>query len=129
MRFQRPMKRAEKHVRANLCRGIAICGLTSDLRTPASLAPAMESCSAPPRGLTQLMGIDTEAFLNIARGILSQPTAPFHEDAVRAEIARQLSGCKSVSLEEDRFGNLIARYQRGTKAPALAFAAHMDHPA
>lgn len=75
-----------------------------------------------------MMGIDTEAFVNIARGILSQPTAPFHEDAVRAEIARQLSGCKSVALEEDRFGNLIARYQRGKKAPTLAFAAHMDHP-
>ena len=74
------------------------------------------------------MGIDTAAFSEIARGILKQPTAPFHEDAVRAEIVRQLSGCKSVHLKEDRFGNLIARFQRGNKQPTLAFAAHMDHP-
>jgi putative aminopeptidase FrvX len=74
------------------------------------------------------MGIDTASFLKVAEAIVSQPTAPFHEDAVRAEIARQLAGCKSVHLEEDRFGNLIARYQRGKKPPALAFAAHMDHP-
>ena len=73
--------------------------------------------------------MDTAAFLDIAQAILSQPTAPFHEDAVRAEIARQLLPCKAVRLEEDSFGNLIAIYQRGKKAPSLAFAAHMDHPA
>jgi len=74
------------------------------------------------------MGIDTTAFLQLAEAIVSQPTAPFHEDAVRAEIARQLATCKSIQLDEDRFGNLIARYQRGKKSPTLAFAAHMDHP-
>src|SRR5215213_993443 len=74
------------------------------------------------------MGIDTTAFLQLAEAIVSQPTAPFHEDAVRAEIARQLTPCKSIHLGEDRFGNLIARYQRGKKSPTLAFAAHMDHP-
>lgn len=73
--------------------------------------------------------MDTDAFLDIAQAILTQPTAPFHEEAVRAEIARQLIGCKSVSLKEDKFGNLIALYQRGKKKPSLAFAAHMDHPA
>jgi putative aminopeptidase FrvX len=74
------------------------------------------------------MAIDPAAYLEIAEGILDQPTAPFHEGAVRAEIRRQLEACKFVQLQEDRFGNLIARYQRGTKEPALAFAAHMDHP-
>jgi putative aminopeptidase FrvX len=73
--------------------------------------------------------MDTAAFLEIARAILSQPTAPFHEEAVCAEIVRLLANCKSVHLEEDRFGNLIARYQRGKKPPTVAFAAHMDHPA
>ncbi|MFK5924303.1 MAG: hypothetical protein QM496_19175 [Verrucomicrobiota bacterium] len=33
-----------------------------------------------------------------------------------------------VSIEEDDFGNLIARYQRGKNKPHWAFGAHMDHP-
>jgi putative aminopeptidase FrvX len=73
--------------------------------------------------------MDTAAFLEISCAILSQPTAPFHEEAIRAEIVRLLANCKSVHLEEDRFGNLIARYQRGKNPPTVAFAAHMDHPA
>jgi putative aminopeptidase FrvX len=75
------------------------------------------------------MEITTEEFLEIAEAILRQPTAPFHEEAVRAEIARLLQPCRNVRLEEDRFGNLIATYQRGKKPASLAFAAHMDHPA
>lgn len=73
--------------------------------------------------------METTEFLEIARAILSQPTAPFHEEAVRAEIVRLLQDCRSVRLEEDRFGNLIATHQRGRKPAKLAFAAHMDHPA
>ena len=86
----------------------------------------MGSAGLPPGAVARLhsvMGIDTRGFLKVAEAIVSQPTAPFHEDAVRAEIARQLAGCKSVRLEEDRFGNLIARFQRGKKTPSLAFAA------
>lgn len=68
--------------------------------------------------------------LSIVRAILAQPTAPFHEEQVAAEILRQLEKCKHVSVRRDRFGNLIARYRRGKKAPArYALAAHMDHPA
>ncbi len=66
--------------------------------------------------------------LDICRALLAQPTAPFHEDAVRAELAIQLAQCPHVSVELDDFGNLIARYQRGGAEPAFAFAAHMDHP-
>ena len=67
--------------------------------------------------------------LDLARALLEQPTAPFHEDAVRAEIERQLAGLPNVSVERDDFGNVIARYRRGSATPRLAFAAHMDHPA
>jgi putative aminopeptidase FrvX len=73
--------------------------------------------------------MDKNAYLAIARDILSQPTAPFHEDAVRSEIHRQLVGLPGVTLKQDAFGNLIALYQGGAKPPAFAFAAHMDHPA
>lgn len=68
-------------------------------------------------------------FLSIVRAILEQPTAPFYEDAVRAEILRQLAGLAHVTVETDAFGNLIARYQRGPAKARYAFAAHMDHPA
>ena len=36
---------------------------------------------------------------------------------------------KHVRIEHDAFGNMIARYRRGTRAKSRwAFAAHMDHP-
>ena len=66
--------------------------------------------------------------LEIARSILAQPTAPFHEDAVRAEILMQLAQCPHVTAEMDDFGNVIACYRRGAGEGRYAFAAHMDHP-
>ncbi len=73
--------------------------------------------------------VDTASYLAIAKSILSQPTAPFYEDAVRAEIRRLLADCPDVRITEDAFGNLIALYRRGRTRAPLAFAAHMDHPA
>lgn len=66
--------------------------------------------------------------LSLTRSILQQPTAPFHEQFVAAEIARLLRRCPHVSIESDKFGNLIARYVRGKRRPEFALAAHMDHP-
>ena len=68
-------------------------------------------------------------YLELAREILSQPTAPFHEAAVRTTLRRLLEGCAGITLTEDPFGNLIAHYQNTAAAPTFAFAAHMDHPA
>ena len=68
-------------------------------------------------------------YLEIARQILNQPTAPFHENAVRTTIRRLLDDCTGVTLSEDSFGNLIAHYQNSGATPTFAFAAHMDHPA
>ena len=73
--------------------------------------------------------MDSTDILAIARRILAQPTAPFHEDAVRREIRALLADCAHVTLTEDRFGNLLAHYRRGKSAARFAFAAHMDHPA
>jgi endoglucanase len=73
--------------------------------------------------------MDTADILAIARRILTQPTAPFHEDAARREIRALLADCPHVTLTEDRFGNLLAHYRCGKGAARLAFAAHMDHPA
>ncbi len=71
----------------------------------------------------------SEALRETVFAILEQPTAPFHEDAVAAEITRLLADCPHVTLEQDSFGNLVARYQRGEAPIRFAFAAHMDHPA
>lgn len=76
-----------------------------------------------------------QKLLEIAREILSQPTAPFHEAQVRGAISALLSSCAHVRLREDAFGNLIAHYRvenpagaGRTGAPRYAFCAHMDHP-
>ncbi len=71
-----------------------------------------------------------DELLAIARVILSEPTAPFHEARVREAIRGLLAGSRHVHLREDDFGNLIAHYRGpGATAPARwAFSAHMDHP-
>jgi endoglucanase len=72
--------------------------------------------------------MQTDRILEITRAILAQPTAPFHEDFVRAEILMQLAQFSHVAVEQDDFGNVIARYGRGAHTARFAFAAHMDHP-
>lgn len=72
-----------------------------------------------------------ERLLEIAETILSCPTAPFHEAAVRTAIVGLLRDFSQVELREDDFGNLIAHYHGvGAQTPArYALCAHMDHPA
>ncbi len=73
--------------------------------------------------------MDTEKLLQITRSILAQPTAPFFEDAVRAEIILHLSQYKNVKVEVDGFGNILAKYRSGDVAPRWLISSHMDHPA
>jgi endoglucanase len=73
--------------------------------------------------------METEALLDLTRSILAQPTAPFHEDAVRAEILMQLAQLPGVHTGQDEFGNIVARYDGCSGHAEYAFAAHMDHPA
>lgn len=75
------------------------------------------------------MKTDSSALLEIIRPILAQPTAPFHEDAVRTELLIQLAQLPSVVVEQDGFGNVIACYRGCSEHTEWAFAAHMDHPA
>jgi putative aminopeptidase FrvX len=73
--------------------------------------------------------VQREELLSVVRALAEQPTAPFHEEAVRDAIMAQLRDCAHVKIEHDVYGNMIARYRRGTRAQAQwAFAAHMDHP-
>jgi endoglucanase len=71
---------------------------------------------------------DADSLLEVVRTILAQPTAPFHEDAVRSQILQVLAQCPHVTTRLDQFGNVIAMYQRGDRSPRFALAAHMDHP-
>ena len=71
--------------------------------------------------------------LPILRHIVSRPTAPFHEQAVAEAILGFLKDLPHVSVQVDKHGNLIARYERtgshrSPMKPRYAFAAHMDHP-
>lgn len=68
---------------------------------------------------------------NILKRLLKQPTAPFHEYHVRAEIESLLKDCRHVKLKRDKFGNLLATYKNGKakSKPTWVLAAHMDHPA
>ncbi len=67
--------------------------------------------------------------LSILRSVFNCPTAPFHEYHVRDHLLDLLAEFPHVSVEEDDFGNLIAKYKRGPGRARWAFGAHMDHPA
>ncbi len=56
--------------------------------------------------------------LAVVEALANQPTAPFREDAVRAEIEAQLRKCPHVKFERDGFGNVIAHYRRGRRRAA-----------
>ncbi len=60
---------------------------------------------------------------------MRQPTAPFHEHAVRSEILSVLASLPGVDVQIDGFGNVLARYASGKSPSELVFCAHMDHPA
>ena len=69
----------------------------------------------------------------LAKKVLSLPTAPYHEHAVREFVLKYCCDL-GLSVESDRAGNAIAKYRRSvpgrsrSRYPPLAFAAHMDHP-
>ncbi len=75
--------------------------------------------------------------LNRLRAILQQPTAPFREGRVVAEVERQLAASK-IPHFQDKHGNLVVgvesprafrdRLRRPDIEPLRLFIAHMDHP-
>src|SRR4051812_29040440 len=66
--------------------------------------------------------------LDVLRTLLSQPTAPFHEQRVAAAVVGLLRQW-NIAFTVDGTGAIIARYQRGAPCPPLVLMAHMDHPA
>lgn len=70
----------------------------------------------------------SQFYLDVLREVVSQPTAPFHEERVAARIAAYLREW-GIPFTVDEAGNVIARYQRGAPCRPLVLMAHMDHPA
>jgi putative aminopeptidase FrvX len=66
-------------------------------------------------------------YLAIARRLLQQPTAAFHEHYVVAAVVG-LAADLGAALQADAAGNLTLRVQ-GAVDPGLCLTAHLDHPA
>ncbi len=72
--------------------------------------------------------------LQILAELAAHPAVPFFEAPVAAHIADILGCIADVSVMQDEFGNIIARFANLPEAsapesvPPIAFVAHMDHP-
>ena len=69
-------------------------------------------------------------WLDIARGLQSQPTAPLMEAHPTRHIERFVKRRKGLTLTKDASGNLLVRFQPKSleAAPPLVMVAHLDHP-
>jgi endoglucanase len=67
--------------------------------------------------------------LQLARQLLSLPTAPYHEHAVRAAVTDYVVSL-GLQPQRDPAGNLLIRWEppRPRRATPLVLVAHMDHP-
>ncbi|MBL8859027.1 MAG: hypothetical protein JNL28_11010 [Planctomycetes bacterium] len=68
--------------------------------------------------------------LEFVRSLLESPTAPYFEDGPVSVVRRFARERAGLSLAEDEHANLIVRWpgSKRSRAPALAFSAHLDHP-
>lgn len=65
-------------------------------------------------------------FLRIARRLMSCPAAPYHEDAVAAEVGA-ICAEHGLACRADPAGNLLVTLKTASVRP-LVLAAHLDHP-
>jgi len=71
-----------------------------------------------------------EELYQAGMAIAACPTAPCHEDHVRACLLERLRDLPNVTTRVDEFGNLHATYDReGKGREPFRVVAHMDHPA
>jgi putative aminopeptidase FrvX len=68
-----------------------------------------------------------ETRLNLIGRLAALPTAPYREDAVGGFID-DFCRRRRLPVKKDGFGNRMVAYGKQYPGPALAFAAHMDHP-
>jgi len=71
-----------------------------------------------------------EELYQAGMAIAACPTAPCHEQHVRACLMERLAGLPHVTTHLDEFGNLHARYEHDAAGrEPFRLVAHMDHPA
>lgn len=71
-----------------------------------------------------------EELYQAGMAIAACPTAPCHEDHVRACLLEKLAGLPHLTTRLDEFGNLHAEYlHRASGREPFRVVAHMDHPA
>lgn len=80
----------------------------------------------PDRG-AQAPRASTTPLAEIARGVMSIPTAPYLEAGVRAHI-EDFARARGLEHHEDAYGNAYVTYRRGRRRRPLVLGAHMDHP-
>ena len=70
-----------------------------------------------------------QGHINILRSLLSQPTAPFHEEKI-VEQVRLWADRRGIAVRLDKAGNVFVHYRGARRSKGLrwVFAAHMDHP-
>lgn len=71
---------------------------------------------------------EADFYLETLKSLASLPTASFHEELVCQTIVSFLQKY-NIPYEIDRYGNIIAHYQKGAACRPLALMAHTDHPA
>src|SRR5215211_5727841 len=71
--------------------------------------------------------MDAKAFCTLARRLMSQPTAPYYEHAVRAEV-EQICREHGLRFARDPYGNVLVRLTGASRSRTLVLAAHLDHP-
>jgi putative aminopeptidase FrvX len=71
---------------------------------------------------------DVRLLCRIAGRLMHCPAAPYHEEAVRAEV-EQICTEQNLDFKRDPFGNLLVRLQTAPRQRAFVLAAHLDHPA
>ena len=68
-------------------------------------------------------------WLDVARSLLEQPTAPLCEELPRAHV-REVATAAGLAVSEDEAGNVLVRYDGvgADTARPLVLVAHLDHP-
>lgn len=101
-----------------------------------ALAPAPSSRFVLPakhRGV--LTDVERASAMEHARSLLEAPTAPYAEDAEVAVLRAFVRERPGLSLRVDRHANVVVTWpgaratkKKGSRAPVLAYSAHLDHP-
>ncbi len=88
--------------------------------------------SLPKKSNGALTQAERELALQFARSLLTAPTAPYFEDGPLRVVRQFVAEREGLEIRADRFANVIVTWKgtgRRRAPPALAFSAHLDHPA